>query len=310
MCTVLEAHDRAAALQEFNLQWFTPTVEVALCGHATLATAHALFVHRGNASAQLTFHTASGALVVTRDSTSPGASLAMRFPYNAPRLLWMVDSTGAGSAASSGLPPHVATIVSKVRGCHGLRICTLEHARARTHARMLCAQAHAPCAHLRYECVFDVAVSCMQSVEALPLHSVLYNATTKKLIIRLADEAASALHDMPQAAASDLLAVDQSSVSAAERVTGVSVTVKSNEPEVHFFSRCTCRPHFARTCLPASLHARAHAYARACTRTPRFECACSSVRARDQTLSLLWLIACARRLFTVERHPGRPCQWQ
>ena len=27
----------------FNLRWFTPTVEVALCGHATLASAHILW---------------------------------------------------------------------------------------------------------------------------------------------------------------------------------------------------------------------------------------------------------------------------
>jgi predicted PhzF superfamily epimerase YddE/YHI9 len=35
-------------VQRFGLRWFTPTVEVALCGHGTLATAHALFVRAGN----------------------------------------------------------------------------------------------------------------------------------------------------------------------------------------------------------------------------------------------------------------------
>ena len=29
--------------EEFELRWFTPTMEVDLCGHATLATAHALW---------------------------------------------------------------------------------------------------------------------------------------------------------------------------------------------------------------------------------------------------------------------------
>lgn len=45
------------------LRWFTPAVEVPLCGHATLATAHAL-VESGRASAGdvLTFQTKSGAL--------------------------------------------------------------------------------------------------------------------------------------------------------------------------------------------------------------------------------------------------------
>src|ERR1700691_520497 len=39
-----------------DLRWFTPTVEVDLCGHATLASAHVL----GGAG---TFHTKSGVLV-------------------------------------------------------------------------------------------------------------------------------------------------------------------------------------------------------------------------------------------------------
>ena len=32
---------------DFELRWFTPTVEVPLCGHATLASAHTLFAHLG-----------------------------------------------------------------------------------------------------------------------------------------------------------------------------------------------------------------------------------------------------------------------
>lgn len=48
---------------QFNLRWFTPVVEVPLCGHATLATAHTLF-ETGLASAAdiITFNTASGVL--------------------------------------------------------------------------------------------------------------------------------------------------------------------------------------------------------------------------------------------------------
>jgi predicted PhzF superfamily epimerase YddE/YHI9 len=44
----------------FDLRWFTPAVEVALCGHATLASAHAL----GESSLQ--FFTQSGVLSATR----------------------------------------------------------------------------------------------------------------------------------------------------------------------------------------------------------------------------------------------------
>lgn len=51
---------------EWSLRWFTPTVEVDLCGHATLATAHAL-LEEGLLSDGGTarFHTKSGVLTAT-----------------------------------------------------------------------------------------------------------------------------------------------------------------------------------------------------------------------------------------------------
>jgi PhzF family phenazine biosynthesis protein len=47
---------------DYDLRWFTPTVEVELCGHATLAAGHVLI--RGR---QIRFATRSGILTVTRD---------------------------------------------------------------------------------------------------------------------------------------------------------------------------------------------------------------------------------------------------
>jgi PhzF family phenazine biosynthesis protein len=59
-------HRRGA--DEYDLRWFTPTVEVALCGHATLAGTHALFeaglIETG---AAVRFHTKSGVLTATHD---------------------------------------------------------------------------------------------------------------------------------------------------------------------------------------------------------------------------------------------------
>lgn len=47
----------------FDLRWFTPAVEVTLCGHATLASAHALWTTgRADAGAPIVFETLSGAL--------------------------------------------------------------------------------------------------------------------------------------------------------------------------------------------------------------------------------------------------------
>jgi PhzF family phenazine biosynthesis protein len=42
---------------EFDLRWFTPTVEVALCGHATLGSAHALWESGRAERGAITFHT-------------------------------------------------------------------------------------------------------------------------------------------------------------------------------------------------------------------------------------------------------------
>jgi PhzF family phenazine biosynthesis protein len=50
----------------FNLRWFTPTVEVDLCGHATLASAHVLWESGRIAAGAVRFQTRSGVLTATR----------------------------------------------------------------------------------------------------------------------------------------------------------------------------------------------------------------------------------------------------
>lgn len=52
--------------QEAKLRWFTPTTEVDLCGHATLAAAHVLFSASIWTASAGVFHTKSGPLTVTR----------------------------------------------------------------------------------------------------------------------------------------------------------------------------------------------------------------------------------------------------
>jgi len=60
---------------DFRLRWFTPAVEVDLCGHATLASAHCLF--EDGVGAPIRFATRSGVLTVEQ---RPDGSLAMDFP--------------------------------------------------------------------------------------------------------------------------------------------------------------------------------------------------------------------------------------
>jgi PhzF family phenazine biosynthesis protein len=60
----------------FDLRWFTPTVEVDLCGHATLASAYVLINCLGWEASELSFNTRSGQLKVTRK----GELLVLDFP--------------------------------------------------------------------------------------------------------------------------------------------------------------------------------------------------------------------------------------
>ena len=82
----------------FRLRWFTPTVEVDLCGHATLASAHVLWTRLGAPDGRLSFLTRSGELIVTRE----GERIVLDFPAlpGAPAAL------PAGLAEALGATPR------------------------------------------------------------------------------------------------------------------------------------------------------------------------------------------------------------
>jgi PhzF family phenazine biosynthesis protein len=65
----------------YSLRWFTPKVEVDLCGHATLASAHALWASGTVADDPLRFHTRSGVLTCTR----AGDRIELDFPATPPQ---------------------------------------------------------------------------------------------------------------------------------------------------------------------------------------------------------------------------------
>ena len=77
---------------DFRLRWFTPAVEVDLCGHATLASAHCLF--EDGVKGPIRFATRSGVLTVTQ---RPDGSLAMDFPA------WPPTEIDARSAVAEAL---------------------------------------------------------------------------------------------------------------------------------------------------------------------------------------------------------------
>ena len=67
---------RSANATKCGLRWFTPTVEVDLCGHATVAAAHVLWNHEKVKSDRITFTSRSGNLPVERD----GDLIVLDFP--------------------------------------------------------------------------------------------------------------------------------------------------------------------------------------------------------------------------------------
>lgn len=81
----------------YQLRWFTPKVEVDLCGHATLASAFVILNYLEPAREEARFETRSGELVVRRN----GDLLAMDFPAREP---WRCECPVALSQAL-GKPP-------------------------------------------------------------------------------------------------------------------------------------------------------------------------------------------------------------
>lgn len=71
----------------FHIRWFTPAAEVQLCGHATLATAYAIFHMLKSSAARLSFQSRSGWLHVYRE----GDWLTLDFPVDHLRKAVMPD---------------------------------------------------------------------------------------------------------------------------------------------------------------------------------------------------------------------------
>ena len=68
----------------FHLRWFTPEIEMDLCGHATLASAFGAFQHLGQAGDRITFDSRSGPLTVDR---RPDGRLELDFPARPPEAV-------------------------------------------------------------------------------------------------------------------------------------------------------------------------------------------------------------------------------
>jgi PhzF family phenazine biosynthesis protein len=103
----------------FDLRWFTPGVEVDLCGHATLASGHVAMAELGLTAAAVTFDTRSGPLVVRAD----GKGYEMDFPADPPRRTGAVP----GLAEALGVEPleiwagrYLVAVLADAAAVHGV----------------------------------------------------------------------------------------------------------------------------------------------------------------------------------------------
>jgi len=80
---------------QYDIRWFTPTTEVDLCGHATLATAHVLFTHLHHPTTEICFKSRHHGILKVRKE---GTYLTLDFPADtirkAPPPKGLIESIG------------------------------------------------------------------------------------------------------------------------------------------------------------------------------------------------------------------------
>jgi len=96
---------------QFGLRWFTPTNEVPLCGHATLAAATVLFQVNKNLNEVIKFDTLSGVLEAKRR----GARVVLDLPLNTPEVVNEGDFKELVKEVCCGLPVQNVLISKTTR---------------------------------------------------------------------------------------------------------------------------------------------------------------------------------------------------
>jgi PhzF family phenazine biosynthesis protein len=80
----------------YRVRWFTPTMEVDLCGHATLATAYVILeLRREIESSRIAFDSLSGELTVAREGDLYTLDFPSRPPVECPEIAGLTEAIGA-----------------------------------------------------------------------------------------------------------------------------------------------------------------------------------------------------------------------
>ncbi len=83
---------------DYELRWFTPELEIDLCGHATLATAHILFTELGYEREVIHFHTLkAGTLSVHRNGDKYMLDFPSRIPESAQAPAGLLEAIGGNA---------------------------------------------------------------------------------------------------------------------------------------------------------------------------------------------------------------------
>ena len=97
----------------FDLRWFSPTMEIDLCGHATLAPAHVIFRHLGYRGSAVKFQTRSGMLVVSRNEDILTLDFPARPAVACAAPVELIEGLGATPSATAKARDYLAIFDSE-----------------------------------------------------------------------------------------------------------------------------------------------------------------------------------------------------
>ena len=96
----------------FDLRWFTPATEVALCGHATLASAFVLFECRKWSAKEIRFRTRkSGQLIVSRRDDLLEMDFPSRPPHSRTPPVGIAEALGVSPVAVLGSAEDILVVL-------------------------------------------------------------------------------------------------------------------------------------------------------------------------------------------------------
>lgn len=103
--------DKIKETDTFRLRWFTPTIEVNLCGHATLASASVLFYEIGITANVVNFDTLSGRLTAEKIDEAIGLNFPLNYPEEIVPPKALLEAIGIEKCLTAAYAPNVTDIL-------------------------------------------------------------------------------------------------------------------------------------------------------------------------------------------------------